>query len=72
MTKTVVADLVGIFRAVQHSEGSGFLFPERPTMIERGDKGNLTLTPSQMISNLQTHLRAAEWKTSGTRCTPSE
>ena len=34
------------------AEGAGFLFP---SVLERGEKGNLALTPAQMTSNLQTH-----------------
>ena len=30
-----------------------------PSVLERGEKGNLALTPAQMTSNLQTHLQAA-------------
>ncbi|CAN0189078.1 unnamed protein product, partial [Laminaria digitata] len=36
--------------------GSGFLFPSVVESVERGD---LALTPAQMTTNLQTHLRAA-------------
>ena len=38
------------------AEGSGFLFP---SVLEGGEKGELALTPAQMTTNLQTHLRAA-------------
>ncbi|CAM9635092.1 unnamed protein product [Laminaria digitata] len=38
------------------AEGSGFLFP---SVVESGEKGDLALTPAQMTTNLQTHLRAA-------------
>ena len=38
------------------AEGSGFLFP---SVLESGAKENLALTPAQMASNLQTHLRPA-------------
>lgn len=38
------------------AEGSGFLFP---SVLENGAKGNLALTPAQITSNLQIHLRAA-------------
>ncbi|CAN0597596.1 unnamed protein product, partial [Laminaria digitata] len=38
------------------AEGSGFLFP---SVLASGDKGDRALTPAQMTSNLQTHLRAA-------------
>ena len=38
------------------AEGSGFLFP---SVRDNGEKGNRALTPAQMTSNLQTHLRAA-------------
>ncbi|CAN0075198.1 unnamed protein product, partial [Laminaria digitata] len=36
--------------------GSGFLFP---SVLESREKGELALTPAQMTTNLQTHLRAA-------------
>lgn len=38
------------------SEGSGFLFP---SVLEGGGKGDVALTAAQMITNRQTHLRAA-------------
>ena len=37
-------------------EGSGFLFP---SVLESGGRENLALTPAQMTSNLQAHVRAA-------------
>ncbi|CAM9525004.1 unnamed protein product [Laminaria digitata] len=46
------------------AEGSGFLFP---SVVESGEKGDLALTPAQMTTNLQTHLRAAGME--GKRCT---
>ena len=38
------------------AEGSGFLFP---SILEGGEKGDVALTAAQMITHLQTHLRAA-------------
>lgn len=37
-------------------DGVGFLFP---TVLEDGTKGELALTPAQMTTNLQAHLRVA-------------
>ena len=38
------------------AEGSGFLFS---SVLESGVQGNLALTPAQMTSTPQTHLRTA-------------